>query len=97
MPLAERIKRAREERGWSQGELARRAGVRRATISDLETGKLEDTRVSTLRNIAKALRVSVDYLIDMEYDRRTPPGQPAVESNAALAVTPSLERVEANV
>ena len=36
--LGQRIKQARERKGWSQRELARQAGVRHAIISELETG-----------------------------------------------------------
>jgi len=92
MPLGDRLKRAREDRGWSQAELARRAGIRQATLCELETGKQEDTRVSTLVKLAKALRVSLEYLTEMEYDPLSPPEQPAVESNAALATATDPER-----
>lgn len=37
--LENRLKVARAERGWSQEELARRAGVTRQTISSIETGQ----------------------------------------------------------
>lgn len=36
--LANRIRVARAERGWSQDDLARRAGVTRQTVSSIETG-----------------------------------------------------------
>lgn len=37
--LANRLRVGRAERGWSQDELARRAGVTRQTISSIETGQ----------------------------------------------------------
>ncbi|MBK6769653.1 MAG: helix-turn-helix transcriptional regulator [Ardenticatenales bacterium] len=37
--LANRIRVARAERGWSQDDLARRAGVTRQTVSSIETGQ----------------------------------------------------------
>ena len=37
--LENRLKVARAELGWSQEELARRAGVTRQTISSIETGQ----------------------------------------------------------
>ena len=37
--LGNRLKVGRAERGWSQEELARRAGVTRQTISSIETGQ----------------------------------------------------------
>lgn len=61
--LGERLKHARERKGWSQRELARQAGVRHAIISELETGKKTDTMGSILKRLARALGVSVDYLL----------------------------------
>ncbi|MFL5737479.1 MAG: helix-turn-helix domain-containing protein [Actinomycetota bacterium] len=55
------IRKAREERGWSQEQLAYRSGLSAKTIQKLEAG--EDTRVSTLRKIADALGVAVDSLL----------------------------------
>lgn len=37
--LKNRIKEVRQERGYSQGELARLVGVSRNTISSIETGQ----------------------------------------------------------
>ncbi|MCC7020057.1 MAG: helix-turn-helix transcriptional regulator [Ardenticatenales bacterium] len=37
--LANRIRVARAEHGWSQDDLARRAGVTRQTVSSIETGQ----------------------------------------------------------
>jgi transcriptional regulator with XRE-family HTH domain len=63
MTLGEKLKALREERGWSQYELSERAGVRQALLSELELGKKEDTTGRNLRRLARALHVSVDYLI----------------------------------
>lgn len=61
--LGQRIKQARERKGWSQRELARQAGVRHAIISELETGKKTDTVGTILKRLARALGVSVDHLV----------------------------------
>lgn len=37
--LSNRMRVARAERGWSQDDLARRAGVTRQTVSSIETGQ----------------------------------------------------------
>ena len=37
-PIRLRIRELREAKGWSQAELAERAGTRQATISEYETG-----------------------------------------------------------
>ena len=62
MRLGERIQGCRLQKGISQRELARRAGVRHALISELETGKRNDAMASTIRAIAMALDTSMDYL-----------------------------------
>src|SRR5438094_672225 len=65
MTLGEKLKALREARGWSQHELAQRAHVRQALVSELESGKKEDTTGSVFRRLARALHVSVDYLVGM--------------------------------
>ena len=52
---------ARLERGFSQKELAVKAGVPQPNISNIEKGR--DFKVSTLMNIASALDIPVDVLI----------------------------------
>ena len=65
MTLGERIKAVRELRGWNQQELSRRAHVRQALISELESGKKADTTGSVLARLARTLGVSIDYLVGM--------------------------------
>jgi transcriptional regulator with XRE-family HTH domain len=60
--MAARIQKARRARGWSQEELARRAGVTRPYLARLETGR-QDPRVSTIVKLARALRVPVGRLV----------------------------------
>lgn len=50
-----KIKEARKEKGFTQGELARRANVSRATIIGLENGSITVTTTETLTKIASAL------------------------------------------
>jgi transcriptional regulator with XRE-family HTH domain len=68
MTLGERIKRLREKRGLGLRELAREANVRHATLSELERGLRADITTETAKKIARALNVSVDYLIGMYED-----------------------------
>jgi transcriptional regulator with XRE-family HTH domain len=63
MPLGEKLKTLREEKRWSQRDLARQAKVRQALISERESGKKTDTMGQTLRRLARVLGVSVDYLV----------------------------------
>jgi transcriptional regulator with XRE-family HTH domain len=57
------VRRLREERGWSQGELAYHAGVDQSQISKIETGAQDDARLSTAVGLAGALGVGLDALL----------------------------------
>src|SRR5215217_5778034 len=52
------VRRLRKLRGWSQVELAERAGVSAFTVTEIETGRREP-RPSTLRKLANALGVEI--------------------------------------
>jgi HTH-type transcriptional regulator/antitoxin HipB len=52
--LAQQIIRRREAAGWSQAELAQRAGVRQETVSRIESGKNAPT-VTTVGKLDRAL------------------------------------------
>lgn len=56
----ERIRAERQRRGWAQEDLARRAGVSRTTVSELEGGHSRAT--TRLLDIAKALNVTPQWL-----------------------------------
>lgn len=53
----------REKRGLSQRALAKLSKVTNVTIARIETG-VYDPRLSTLRRLAKALKVKISELID---------------------------------
>jgi ribosome-binding protein aMBF1 (putative translation factor) len=55
------ITRARETRGWTKADLARRVGVNWTTIHRVETGAVEPT-LDTLRSLARAMRLSAREL-----------------------------------
>ncbi len=60
--LAKRLKQLRAERGLTQAALAKRAGVTLSYVGRLEIGR-HDPQLSTLRKLAKALKVTVAELI----------------------------------
>jgi transcriptional regulator with XRE-family HTH domain len=66
--LGERLRRVREDRGWSQVELSKRCGVNHIVLSRIETKVNKDVNGKTLRKLAKALRVSGDYLLGLKED-----------------------------
>lgn len=56
---------AREERGWSQTDLAKMAGFLPSAISHWECGRREPNLLNLCR-LASHLGVSADYLLDRE-------------------------------
>jgi len=63
-PLKEKLREERRRAALTQGELAAKAGVGVTTIVRIETGEIEEPRVSTLRKLAKALGVKPRDLLD---------------------------------
>lgn len=63
VPLTFRVRELREAKGWSQAELARRAGLRPATLSAIETNQTTGIDLATLDAIATALQVDAGFLI----------------------------------
>lgn len=57
---------ARKRCGWSRETLAHESGLSFAAITQIETGRRTDVRVSSLLALADALGVSVDYLVRAE-------------------------------
>jgi transcriptional regulator with XRE-family HTH domain len=63
MTFGERLKRLRELAGLSQAELARRSRLNRANINMLESGARTGLTVESARRLARALNVTLDYLV----------------------------------
>jgi len=61
--LSRMLKELREEKGWSQRDLAYKAKVTGAYIAMLETGKKVNPSVAVLKRLAKALGVPVTELL----------------------------------
>ena len=61
--FSERLRAARELRGFSQGDLAERAGFQPSAISHFETGRRAPS-FDNLKRLADALNVTTDYLLD---------------------------------
>ncbi|MBO0906563.1 helix-turn-helix transcriptional regulator [Jiella sonneratiae] len=49
--------------GWTQAELAAKAGVRAASVSDIESRKI-DPRLSTLKALAWTLKLGIEDIVD---------------------------------
>ena len=68
MHMGQRLRKRREQLGFSQRELARRTGIPQSTISDLERGVQGDMTTALVKRFAQALACTTDYLIGMYED-----------------------------
>jgi transcriptional regulator with XRE-family HTH domain len=57
------LRSARLRAGWSRETLAYHSGLSWAAISQIESGRRQEVRVSSLVALARALSVTVDYLV----------------------------------
>lgn len=62
MQLGIKVRKLREEAGYSQSELAEKVGVTQGFISHIELG-IREPGLPTLRKIAAVLGVPVEYLV----------------------------------
>jgi transcriptional regulator with XRE-family HTH domain len=70
--MGERIRRARERKGWNQSELARRVHKSRQHLSQLEQGR-QQPRGELLIALARVLGVTTDYLYGLSDDLEREP------------------------
>jgi transcriptional regulator with XRE-family HTH domain len=83
--LGDRVRKQRLYWGMSPTELARRADIQRQQVYMIESNKTRDPGVLTVNALAKALRVTVDYLVNGgECEKQGTP--PAEESVLALGL-----------
>lgn len=61
--LKMRLQHLRRAKGWTQAELAKKARVTQALVSQLEAGKKASPSVVPLLRLARALGVSVEQLL----------------------------------
>ena len=91
-PLPDRIRQARDARQLTQVQLAERAGLPPATISHFETG-IRTPGTSTLRRLADALEVTVDYLLGRAEPTPSGPDAEVIFRNLTGLSTRSLEEI----
>lgn len=63
--MKNRLAELREERGWSQGDLAERLGVSRQTINSLERGKY-DPSLPLAFKIARLFKRAIEDIFEPE-------------------------------
>ena len=76
--VGERIKARREELEWTQDDLANKAGISKSFLSDLENSK-RNVGADKLLDIARALNLSLDYLMTGKNAKKTSTKQPEKE------------------
>lgn len=62
------LRKLREQRGWTQHDLASRCDVHRSKISALESNSFSNLSLTTLFELAKGLGVHPKELIDYHFD-----------------------------
>ena len=80
--VGDRIKQRRLEIGWTQEQLCTKAGLSKSFVSELENGK-RSVSASNLLDIARALSVSLDYLMT---------GKASGEQHAEVSIPSSLAK-----
>lgn len=71
MTLGEKVRQTREKLGMNQKQLAEASGITQATISRIESGQVKELKSEALKRLAKALGITVDYLVS-KTDKLTP-------------------------
>jgi transcriptional regulator with XRE-family HTH domain len=61
--IGQRVRAARDRRGWSREALAYHTGLSWAAITQIESGRRTNLRQTTLVGLAEALGMTIDYLI----------------------------------
>jgi transcriptional regulator with XRE-family HTH domain len=68
--LGAALRAARLWRGWSRETLAHHSGLSWAAITQIESGRRREVRVSSLVALSQALDVSLDYLVGGDGEHR---------------------------
>jgi HTH-type transcriptional repressor of puuD len=71
MDIGQRVAEIREQVGQSQSALARAIGISQSAISQIESGE-RNPSYDMLRQIAKALGVSIPHLVGAEVEKLSP-------------------------
>lgn len=69
-PIRVRLREAREEKGWTQVQLAEKAGVRQASISAIEGDKMKRIDLDILERLCRALGLEPGDLLELEDKKR---------------------------
>lgn len=67
--IGDRIRIAREEKGYTKRELAEKVGIHESSIGRYENGEIRNAKVPVIHLIAKALNVNPMWLIGETEDK----------------------------
>lgn len=79
--IADTIKRLRKSKGWTQQDLADRAGISKQSILNYETGKTDPTGANIIK-LADALGVTGDYLCGIDTPSNVKQSAPGSRSSS---------------
>lgn len=80
--VGERIRRRRQELGWTQEQLCQKAGISKGFLSDLENDK-RSVSADNLLDLARALSLSLDYLMTGKASEEGQPTEVAIPVSLA--------------
>ena len=69
MPLGDRIKQLRQQRGWSQAQLSKKLNVHQKQISGYERG-VHAPSIELLIRMAELFNVSLDYIAFKDHEEK---------------------------
>lgn len=72
--VGQKIRELREQKGMTLTLLAKRTGISKSYLSNIETGKAENPSINALKKIADALGVELTSLLDLEESTSAPSG-----------------------
>jgi transcriptional regulator with XRE-family HTH domain len=81
-----RLIRIRRLRMWTQGRLAKEAGVSPTTVSGIETGRIARPHFGTLQKLAQALDLDPQVLLSLPEKPSDPEGPPSLSLQWARSV-----------
>lgn len=71
MNFGEQIKKLRIDKQWGQDFVAKKLNISVPALSRYENGIREPKSIEVVKDFAKLFDVSVDYLFDMDYEKKT--------------------------
>lgn len=69
--LGDRVRQRRDELALTQEQLAKTTGLKQFHISRIERGDIKDVKGETLRRLARALRVTTDFLLGLDIEQES--------------------------